>query len=172
MEQLHNGFTLELCEGAFPFSTDSMALSGFVRLPKNARILDLGSGCGTLGLLLCASDGNCAVTGVEIDESAHQMALQNSKVNGLTNRLTSICEASALSPLTLHPAAFIAACPTPPIFLPGRKAPILLHGTSCNAHWTTCLLQQHGRLNLVVTFILFTSRKDSQSFASALPSIN
>ena len=53
MEHLHNGFTLELCEGAFPLSTDSIVLSGFTKLPKEASVLDLGAGCGTLGLLLC-----------------------------------------------------------------------------------------------------------------------
>ena len=52
MELLPNGLTLNLAEGEFPLSTDSMVLSGFVKLPKNARVLDLGSGCGTLGLLL------------------------------------------------------------------------------------------------------------------------
>ena len=46
MEQLPNGIILNLPEGAFPLSTDSMVLSHFVRLPKNARVLDLGSGCG------------------------------------------------------------------------------------------------------------------------------
>ena len=49
MEQLPNGITLNLPEGAFPLSTDSMVLSHFVRLPKNARVLDLGSGCGKIG---------------------------------------------------------------------------------------------------------------------------
>jgi len=53
MEHLHSGYTLEFAPGSFPLSTDSMALAGFVRLPKNAAVLDLGSGCGTLGLLLC-----------------------------------------------------------------------------------------------------------------------
>ena len=62
MEQLPNGFTLNLPEGAFPLSTDSMVLSHFVRLPKNARVLDLGSGCGTLGLLLCAVNESCRVS--------------------------------------------------------------------------------------------------------------
>ena len=56
MELLHNGYTLELADGAFPLSTDSIALAGFVKLPKHARVLDLGAGCGTLGLLLCAKD--------------------------------------------------------------------------------------------------------------------
>ena len=54
MEQLYGGYTLELNSDSFPLSTDSMALSSFVKLPKNASVLDLGSGCGTLGLLLCA----------------------------------------------------------------------------------------------------------------------
>ena len=54
METLLNGFTLDIPRGCFPLSTDSMVLSWFARLPKNARVLDLGSGCGTLGVLLCA----------------------------------------------------------------------------------------------------------------------
>ena len=48
METLHNGYTLELSEGAFPLSTDSIALADFARLPKNAKVLDLGAGCATL----------------------------------------------------------------------------------------------------------------------------
>ena len=56
MEYLPKGYTLSLCDGAFPLSTDSMCLAHFARLPKKARVLDLGSGCGTLGLLLCSKD--------------------------------------------------------------------------------------------------------------------
>ena len=56
METLPNGFTLEIPQGVFPLSTDSMVLSAFVRLPKNARILDLGSGCGTLGLFFVGTE--------------------------------------------------------------------------------------------------------------------
>ena len=70
MEYLHNGYTLELCPGAFPLSTDSIALGGFVKLPRQAKVLDLGSGCGTLGLLLCANDPGFTVTGIEVDENA------------------------------------------------------------------------------------------------------
>ena len=91
MEHLHNGFTLELCEGGFPLSTDSIALSGFVKIPKQASVLDLGAGCGTLGLLLCAKDSGCQVTGIEVDELAHQTALLNARCNGISARLTSIC---------------------------------------------------------------------------------
>jgi len=91
MEQLPNGYTLELAADCFPLSTDSMLLAHFVRLPRSAQVLDLGSGCGTLGLLLCARDENCTVTGLEISEAAHNAALENIRRNNLGSRLKSIC---------------------------------------------------------------------------------
>ena len=92
MEILQNGYTLEAPEGAFPLSTDSMLLADFVRLPRNARVLDLGSGCGTLGVLLCAKDEACAVTGVELTEEAHMAALENIRRNSLQSRMVSILD--------------------------------------------------------------------------------
>ena len=77
MEQLHNGCVLETVSGTFPLSTDSMLLAHFAKLPKNAQVLDLGSGCGTLGLLLCSRDSGCRITGVELSEEAHAAALDN-----------------------------------------------------------------------------------------------
>lgn len=91
MERLPNGYTLKISGNAFPLSTDSMVLSHFVRLPKNARVLDLGSGCGTLGLLLCASDPGCHVTGIELSDPAHAAALENIRRNALDGRMESIC---------------------------------------------------------------------------------
>ena len=119
MEQLQNGITLELCPGAFPLSTDSVALAGFVKLPPKATVLDLGSGCGTLGLMLCAGDENCTVTGVELDENAHLTALENSRRNGLTSRLLSICDDIANIPKIIPPGAFRCCISNPPYFTCG-----------------------------------------------------
>ncbi len=91
MEYLSNAVTLDTADGAFPLTTDSMLLADFVRLPRNARVLDLGSGGGTLGLLLCAKDPGCCVTGVECSEAAHAVAEQNIARNDLQSRLSSIC---------------------------------------------------------------------------------
>lgn len=91
MEHLHNGFTLELSSGAFPLSTDSIALAHFAAESRFDRYLDLGSGCGTLGLMLCAEKADCTVTGIELDMDAHSMALSNADANGISSRLTSIC---------------------------------------------------------------------------------
>lgn len=119
MEYLPEGLTLELCEGAFPLSTDSMVLSSFVRLPKNAAVLDLGSGCGTLGLLLCSRDPGCHVTGVELDEKAHLTALENIHRNQLTHRMKSICyDLRSVSDI-FSPGSFSCCVSNPPYFSGG-----------------------------------------------------
>jgi tRNA1(Val) A37 N6-methylase TrmN6 len=119
MEQLHNGFTIDFSPGAFPLGTDSVVLSGFVKLPKNARILDLGSGCGTLGLLLCARDNGCVVTGIELDEAAHLMALENARRNNISHRLHSICgDLTAISNF-VAPGSFSVCVSNPPYFSGG-----------------------------------------------------
>ena len=116
MELISNGYTLDLT-GGFPLSTDSMVLADFVRLPKNARVLDLGSGCGTLGLLLCARESSCTVTGVELEEQAHAAALENIRRNGLEGRLSSICADLRSMP----PDSFHVCVSNPPYFSGGER---------------------------------------------------
>ena len=117
MEYLQNGYTLELAPGSFPLSTDSVALAAFVRLPKNARVLDLCSGCGTLGLMLCAKDSACHVTGVELRQEDHQMACCNISRNHIENRLESLWgDATALCPA---PGKFHVCVSNPPYFSGG-----------------------------------------------------
>ncbi len=122
MEHLHNGFTLELSPGAFPLSTDSVALSGFVKLPRQAKVLDLGSGCGTLGLLLCAAHSDCQVTGIELDDQAHQMAQHNAARNQIAPRLTSICADLNTIPTILPPGSFHVCVSNPPYFSAGPQS--------------------------------------------------
>lgn len=119
MEQLQNGFTLNTPPGSFPLSTDSILLADFARLPKAAHILDLGSGCGTLGLLLCAKDPGCAVTGVELDKAAHEAALDNIARNGLSGRLSSICADLRSIPSLFSPGEYQICISNPPYFSGG-----------------------------------------------------
>ena len=119
MEQLPNGLMLEIPPGAFPLSTDSMALAHFVKLPRNAQVLDLGSGCGTLGLLLCARDGSCRITGAELDPGAHQAALTNIARNALDARMESICTDLRQLSKILEPGQFSVCVSNPPYFSGG-----------------------------------------------------
>ena len=122
MEYLPQGFTLETAEGSFPLSTDSMILAHFAKLPKNAHVLDLGSGCGTLGLLLCAKDTGCTVTGIELSETAHRCAEDNIRRNALDARLKSICADLRQVPERFAPGSFSCCISNPPYFSGGPSS--------------------------------------------------
>lgn len=135
METLHNGFILEFSDGAFPLSTDSIALSGFVKLPKNAKVLDLGSGCGSLGHLLCANDPDCQITGIELDETAHKTALMNANTNGIDSRFHSICADMNTISDFVTPGSFSVCVSNPPYFAAGpqsQKTPLARREDCCS----------------------------------------
>ena len=146
MEILHNGFTLELSPGTFPLSTDSIVLADFVKLPKKANVLDLGSGCGTLGLLLCAKRDDCTVTGVEIEPNAHSMALHNAGQNKIASRLNSICADACQVSNYIKPGSFHVCVSNPPYFTAGpeskavpnarREDLLSLDDLFCSAAWS------------------------------------
>lgn len=116
MEYLHNGFTLDVHPGVFPFSTDSMVLAHFARLPKNARVLDLGAGSGCLGLLLCAKDAGCTVTGIELDETAHRCAGENILRNSLESRMSVLHADLKDTPSLVSAGSFHCVISNPPYF--------------------------------------------------------
>lgn len=135
MEHLPNGYTLELAETAFPLSTDSMVLSHFVRLTKNARVLDLGSGCGTLGLLLCSRHAQCHVTGIELDEAAHAAAQENIRRNQLNARMESLCADLRSVSAFFSPGQFSCCVSNPPYFSGGpasRNTPLARREDCCS----------------------------------------
>ena len=99
-----------------------MVLAHFVRLPKNARVLDLGSGCGTLGLLLCSRDGGCSVTGIELDGAAHEAAMTNIQRNRLEGRMESLLGDFQAVPQRLPPGSFDVCLSNPPYFSGGPAA--------------------------------------------------
>ncbi len=133
MEYLQNGYTLDTGGDAFPISTDSMLLADFVHLPKNAGVLDLGSGCGTLGVLLCAKDASCTVTGVEISRQAHMAAEENIRRNQLQHRMNSIC--NDLRAVSWPGGHFDLCLSNPPYFSGGpasRKNPLARREDCCS----------------------------------------
>ena len=141
MEYLHNGYTLEICEGAFPLSTDSIALADFVKLPRNATVLDLGSGCATLGMLLCATYPDCHVTGIELERSAHEAALRNAVQNELSHRLTSICGDLRQLDRSIMPGSVHYCVSNPPYFSGGpasKTVPTARRNDLCSTEELFC----------------------------------
>lgn len=126
-ETLWNGITLSLPEGSFRLGTDSVLLAQFLTLPPRADVADLGSGCGTLGLLLCARDRTCRVTGVELDGTAHAAALENIRANRLQERM-SACLGDVREIRKLLPAGgFDCVIANPPYFPTGSGKPSRAH---------------------------------------------
>lgn len=120
METLFNGIRMHTRSG-FPLGTDTVLLADFVApfLEKGARVADLGSGTGALGLLLRAAGSDCRVTGVELDEAAHAVALRNIAENRLEAQLMSL-HGDVRQIQTLLPAAsFRWVISNPPYFPPG-----------------------------------------------------
>ncbi len=134
METISHKYTLNLSDESFPLGTDSMLLADFVRLTRNATVLDLGSGCGTLGLLLCAKDANCQVTGIELSESDHLMALENIRANQLQCRLYSLCGDLRTFPPEITSGSFHCCVSNPPYFSggePSQKHPLARRDDTC-----------------------------------------
>lgn len=134
METLANGFTLDIPKGAFPLSTDSILLCDFIHLPKTARVLDLGAGCGTLGTLLCAKDDHCRVSGVELDGIAHAAALENIRRNNLSARMESICADLRTIPGEFPTDSFDMCISNPPYYTGGpasQQTPLARRDDCC-----------------------------------------
>ena len=74
----------------FRFGLDSLLLLGFVRQKPGERILDLGTGCGVIGLGLCLRDssGVVEVLGVDMDECMIRAARENARRLGVTQMFT------------------------------------------------------------------------------------
>ena len=133
MELLPNGYSLEIPQGCFPLSTDSMLLADFVR--PAAQILDLGAGCGTLGTLLCAANERCHVTGIELDPVAHGAALENIRRNRLESRMDSICADLRSVNQAVEAGAFRCCISNPPYFSGGalsKATPLARRNDACS----------------------------------------
>lgn len=126
MEYLPNGFTLDIPKGCFPLSTDSVLLAHFAKGIGTRKLLDLGSGCGTLGLMLCAENTGCRITGLELDACAHQGALENIRRNRLEDRMESICTDLRQVPMLFGSGSFDCCISNPPYFSGGPASSALL----------------------------------------------
>lgn len=69
----------------FCFGIDAVLLSGFARVKKNERVLDLGSGNGIIPILLEAKTRGRSYTGLEIQPENVDMAGRSAQINETDN---------------------------------------------------------------------------------------
>ena len=84
--QLNNLKIIQRADG-FCFGIDSVLLSDFAKnIKKDSNVIDLGTGTGILGILLCEKTKLKKIIGVEIQEEIADMARRSIQLNSLEEK--------------------------------------------------------------------------------------
>lgn len=111
----------------YRFSIDAILLSQFIRLRKNEKAVDLGTGCGILTVLLSKTTQAHSFLGVEIQKDLAELAHRNVALNHLEDRITILLQDFRRLQKFLPPASFDVVFSNPPYrkYLTGRINPSL-----------------------------------------------
>lgn len=91
LENLFDGrLRLRQPRAGYRYSIDSILLAHQARLAVGDTVLDLGTGCGIVPLILCYRHPQILVWAVEIQTALSDLALRNTIENNLQNRITVI----------------------------------------------------------------------------------
>ncbi len=71
----------------FCFGMDAVLLSGFIRVPRGGRVLDMCTGTGIIPLLLSAKTEAGEIIGTEIQPDSADMAARSIKANALEGKI-------------------------------------------------------------------------------------
>jgi tRNA1(Val) A37 N6-methylase TrmN6 len=70
----------------YRFSLDAVLLAHFCRPASRDHVLDLGTGCGVISLVLCYRHPDIQVTGLELQPALAELAQNNAQANKLEDR--------------------------------------------------------------------------------------
>ena len=72
----------------YRFSLDAVLLAGYAGSLADGRLLDLGTGCGIIPLILAFRNPNIVAFGIEIQQDLAALAISNVNANHMQNRIT------------------------------------------------------------------------------------
>jgi len=76
----------------YRFSLDAVILGRLAPVSAGDRVIDLGTGCGIIPLILAVTTSAKEIVGVELQEELAELAIRNVKLNGLTEKITIVKE--------------------------------------------------------------------------------
>ena len=79
VDDLQNGYYIIQDPQKFCFGMDAVLLSGFARVKKGEKVLDMGTGTGIIPVLLASKTPGEHFTGLEIQEECAEMAASSVK---------------------------------------------------------------------------------------------
>jgi tRNA1Val (adenine37-N6)-methyltransferase len=98
----------------YRFSIDAVLLSQFTKVHKNEKVIDLGTGCGILPLLLSLTTKAHSFTGVEIQKGLVDCAKKNVLLNHLEDRISILKQDFRKLKGTFPPGSFDIILSNPP----------------------------------------------------------
>ena len=111
----------------YRFSIDAVLLSQFIKIRKNEKVIDLGTGCGILPFLLSHTTNGHSFVGVEIQKGLAECAKKNVVLNHLEDRISILKQDFRELKGTFPPGSFDVTLSNPPYrkFRTGRINPSL-----------------------------------------------
>jgi len=103
----------------YRYSQDSIQLVDFAGVRKKDEIIDLGTGCGVMALLLAKRELGKRIVGLEIQKELVEIAERNVKLNGFKKRIE-IVEGDIRSVKSLFPSASFDYVITNPPYIETR----------------------------------------------------
>ncbi len=114
--------TEHLVEGVLKW-VDEILLQSPKGRKENLKVLDLGTGCGNIGIMLALNLPGAEVTGVDISPEAIRVAQGNALKHGVAERVTFLC-GSFWEPFTPGQDFFQVVVSNPP-YISGEEIPFL-----------------------------------------------
>ncbi|MBW2134757.1 MAG: methyltransferase [Deltaproteobacteria bacterium] len=93
---------------------DAVLLGALSAIRAGERVIDLGTGCGIILLLLANRYPDCSLTGVEFQATLARLAKNNVRLNGLADRVQIIPADMKDLPQHFPPGAFDVVVSNPP----------------------------------------------------------
>ena len=111
----------------YRFSVDAVLLSQFSKIRKNEKVMDLGTGCGILPLLLSQTTKAHSFVGVEIQRELAELAKKNVQLNHLQDRVSILQKDFRHLKDTYPPGSFDVVLSNPPYrkYRAGRVNPAM-----------------------------------------------
>lgn len=109
----------------YRFSIDAVLLAWHARPRTKERLIDLGTGCGIIPLILAYRHPDVTAFGIEIQKELAEMAISNVKANRLQDQITVLCrDMRELKPDDIGGSVDLVVC-NPPYHKPesGRINP-------------------------------------------------
>jgi len=98
----------------YRFSIDAILLSQYCRVRKNEKVIDLGTGCGVLPLLLSQITKGHSFVGVEVQRDLSELASKNVSLNQLESRVSILQRDFRDLRAVFPPGSFDVALSNPP----------------------------------------------------------